>query len=97
MQISGNSSAIRALNRIDATQRAPRAVPHGGRGTGDTVSISDEAKAAYLGSLGKSGAGLEDGAADTGAKFRRALHDAWNESHSEEATLMGKLRAAITS
>lgn len=97
MQVSGSYSAIGALTEIDPTQQTRREPRRGGAKTGDTVSISDEAKAAFRHSLPVGREYLDEAAQDAAGKFRQALEDAWNENDSEGATLMGKLRSAIAS
>ena len=92
MQVSGSNSAIGALTGIDPTQQTRRESRRSDRRFGDTVSISDEAKAAYRTALGKIGDDFVEEGAGAGAKFRRALEDAWNENEGAETSLMGQLR-----
>ena len=92
MQISGSHSAIGALTGIDAAQRVRREPQRSGGRAGDTVSISEEAKAAFRNAFGKNGDDPVEDDAGTAAKFRQALEDAWNENGAPEATLMEQLR-----
>lgn len=92
MQISGSSSAIDALNKIEPTQRTRREGPRSGARSGDTVSISEEAKAAFRTAFGNAGDAQAEEGADTAEKFRRALEDAWNENSSRGTSLLGQLR-----
>lgn len=95
MQVSGSYSAIGALTATAPTRRTPRAAPRSGRGAGDTVSISDEAKTAFRHAFGKIDASLAEEGTETAAKFRQALEDAWKENGSGGTSLMGMLRSAI--
>ncbi|WP_165077151.1 MULTISPECIES: hypothetical protein [unclassified Desulfovibrio] len=92
MQVSGSYSPIGAVNGIDRTQRTRREPRRSEERSGDTVSISDEAKAAFRIALGKNGDDLASEGAETAAKFRQALEDAWNENGSGASSLMGQLR-----
>ena len=92
MQVSGSYSAIGALSEIDPTQRARREPRRSGARSGDTVSISEEAKAAYRNAFGENGDILAEEGAETAAKFRQALEAAWNENDGGEASLIGQLR-----
>lgn len=92
MRVSGSYSAIGALNGIAPVQRTVREPRRSDGRSGDTVSISDEAKAAFRTALGKNGDDLASEGAETAAKFRQALEDAWNENDVGEASLLGQLR-----
>ena len=95
MQVSGSYSAIGAITELGPTQRTRREPRRGGSGAGDTVSISEEAKAAFRNDFGKNGVDLAEDGAETAAKFRQALEDALNENEASEVSLMGRLRSAI--
>lgn len=97
MQVSGSYSAIGARTGIDPTQQTRREPRRSGARAGDSISISEEAKAAYRIAFGKSGDDLVEEGAEMGAKFRRALEDAWNKNQIGEASLLAKLRLAIAS
>lgn len=97
MRVSGGYSAIGALTETCAARRTRRSAPRSNRGAGDTVSISDEAKAAFRAASGKIGDDRTGEGAETAAKFRQALEDAWKENGKEEGSLMGKLRSVIAS
>lgn len=92
MQISGSYSAIGALTGIDPTQQTRREPRRNGAWQGDTVSISEEAMAAFRNSALQGGEAPADETQDTATKFRRALEDAWNETEGAEASLMAQLR-----
>lgn len=92
MQVSGSYSALGALTRIEPTQQTRREPGRSGARAGDTVSISEEAKAAFRTAFGKTGEELVNEDIGTAAKFRRALKEAWNENEDTEASLMGQLR-----
>lgn len=92
MQVSGSYSAIGALTVIEPTQQARREPRRSGARAGDTVSISEEALAAFRNSALQGGEALEDEREDTATKFRQALEDAWNETASAEPSLTGQLR-----
>lgn len=92
MQVSGSYSAIGALTRIDPTQQARREPRRSTARAGDTISISEEALAAFRNSALQGGEALEDETQDTATKFRQALEDAWNENERAETSLMGQLR-----
>lgn len=91
MQVSGSYNAIGALTGIAATQRTNGEPHRSGARSGDTVSISEEAKAAFRNACGKNDDNLVEEGAGTAAKFRQALEDAWNED-SGAASLMGRLQ-----
>ena len=97
MQVSGSYSAVGALSEIDPTQRARREPRRSGARQGDTVSISEEAKAAFRNAFGQAADDPVEEGAETAAKFRQALEDAWNETESPEPSLMGRLRSALAS
>ena len=92
MQVSGNHSAIGTLTGIDPTRRTLREPRRSGARAGDTVSISEEALAAFRNSLPVGREYRDEAAQDAGAKFRQALVDAWNENEGAETSLMGQLR-----
>lgn len=92
MQVCGSYSAIGALTETDPAQRTRREPRRCGARAGDTVSISEEAKAAFRTAFGANGEDPAEGGAATAAKFRRALEDAWNENNRGETSLMGQLR-----
>lgn len=92
MQISGGPSAARNISAIDPAQPARRRAHRSGSRGGDTVSLSEEALALFRNSKRQEGTGAD---ADTGAKFRQALEEAWSETGSDEGSLFGKLRAAL--
>ncbi|MBD5557670.1 MAG: hypothetical protein HDQ92_03715 [Desulfovibrio sp.] len=92
MQVSGSYSAIGALTGIDPTQPTRREPRRSGARAGDTVSISEEAMAAFRNSLPVGPEYRDEAAPDAGAKFRQALVDAWNENEGAETSLMGQLR-----
>ena len=92
MQISGSYSAIGALTGIDPTQQTRREPRRNGARQGDTVSISEEAMAAFRNSALQVDEVPADEAQDTATKFRRALEDAWNETEGAEPSLMAQLR-----
>ena len=92
MQISGSYSAIGALTGIDPTQQTRREPRRSGARQGDTVSISEEAMAAYRHAIGQAGDDMVEEDASTAAKFRQALEDAWNEADGADPSLMGQLR-----
>lgn len=92
MQVSGSYSAIGALTRIDPTQQPRRESRRSAARAGDTVSISEEALAAFRNSALQGGEALEDERQDTATKFRQALEEAWNETESAEPSLREQLR-----
>ena len=92
MQISGSYSAVGALTGISSTQRTRREPQRRSAGSGDTVSISDEAKAAFRDAFGTNVGNLTEELAEAEMKFRQALEDAWNEENSNGASLMGRLQ-----
>lgn len=92
MQVSGSYSAIGALTGIDPTRQTRREPRRSGARAGDTVSISEEALAAFRNSTLQGGEAHEDERQDTATKFRQALEDAWNETESAEPTLIGQWR-----
>lgn len=96
MQVSGNYSAIGSISEVHPAQRMRRTSARSGGGSGtDTVSISEEALAAYRNAFPQGDAPLDEEASDTGAKFRKALEEAWNGS--EETSLGGRFLSAISS
>lgn len=92
MQVSGSYSTISALTGIDPAQQPRREPRRSGARAGDTVSISEEALAAFRNSVLQGSEAREDERQDTATKFRQALKEAWNENEDAEASLMGQLR-----
>lgn len=79
MQISGSYTAIGAISEVQPAQRLRRTPARGGGSSGgDTVSISEEALAAYREAFPQADTPRDAATSDTGAKFRKALEDAWN-------------------
>ena len=70
MHVSGSYSAISSIFEVQATQRTRRASPSGGSASFDTVSISEEAMAAYRNSLQKTATGPSQDA-ETEAQLTR--------------------------
>lgn len=94
MQVSGSYTAIGSIVEVQPAQRVRRSPGRNSRSSGDTVSISDEALAAYRQSLGGE-AGLDAETLETGAKFRKALEEAWTGGN--ETSLSSRLLSAISS
>ncbi|MDE7240556.1 hypothetical protein [Desulfovibrio sp.] len=92
MQVSGSYSAIGALTGIEPSRQTRRERRRGGAGSGDTVSISEEAMAAFRNSLPVGREYRDEAEQEAAAKFRQALEDAWNENDGAETSLMGQLR-----
>lgn len=95
MQVSGSYTAIGSIHEVQPAQRVRPAPARNSGSSGDTVSISEEALAAYRQSLGPGETGLDEGALETGAKFRKVLEEAWQGRG--ETSLGDRLLSAILS
>lgn len=98
MQVTGGYSALGNICEIASGQCLRRLSLRRGRSSGDTVSISAEALAAYRNSYQQDTARADEAMPDRAAKFRQALEEAWDDGASGTApSLLGKLRAALSS
>ena len=95
MQVSGSYTAVGSILGVEPAQGIRRPSVRSGTNTGDTVSISEEALAAYRNSCQEGEAPQDAAILETGAKFRKALEDAWNGSG--ETSLSSRLLSAISS
>ena len=94
MQVSGSYTAIGSTVEVQPATRVRRSPGRRPGSSGDTVSISDEALAAYRQSRSPGEAVPDTDALETGAKFRKALEEAWHGS--AETSLRGRLLSAIS-
>lgn len=98
MQVAGGYSALGNICEVQSGQCSRRARPRTGRSLGDTVSISNEALAAYHTAHQQHATVPYEAMPDSAAKFRQALEDAWNDgAPGEGASLLEKLRSALSS